>query len=285
MMHTNLLALCGYVLATFAISFSFGQLSGHGRVSHLRVQLVTSLVAGFILGIALFHLIPGAMDAMAGPDSAHQAALGIGLGIVAMVMLLRFFSHPDHVTCDPSGTTSGLPGVGIRRASFVSVAGGLALHATTEGLALGAAVQASQSPSGPTLLPGFGVFLAVALHKPLDAYSVLSMMRGAGYSRRTRTLFNLGFATVCPLVAIAAYVVTGLMGEMQDGSTTGYLMAFGAGVFLCIALSDLLPEIRFHSHDRVKLLVAFLIGIAVSYALFLAERWVPYRSPEGVLLG
>jgi len=30
-------------------------------------------------------------------------------------------------------------------------------------------------------------------------------------------------------------------------------LAFAAGVFICISPADLLPEIEFHSHDRLKL--------------------------------
>jgi len=37
--------------------------------------------------------------------------------------------------------------------------------------------------------------------------------------------------------------------------------------FLCIALSDLLPDIHFHSHDRGKLIVPLLVGISLAYVL------------------
>ena len=51
----------------------------------------------------------------------------------------------------------------------------------------------------------------------------------------------------------------------------GYVLSFAAGAFLCIALSDLLPEIHFHSHDRVKLIVSLLLGIALAYVLYIVE--------------
>jgi zinc and cadmium transporter len=41
------------------------------------------------------------------------------------------------------------------------------------------------------------------------------------------------------------------------------MLAFSAGTFLCIALSDLLPELQFHEHDRWKLSVALLAGLAL----------------------
>jgi zinc and cadmium transporter len=46
-------------------------------------------------------------------------------------------------------------------------------------------------------------------------------------------------------------------------SVTAGALAFSAGTFLCIALSDLLPELQFHSHDRLKLSLALLAGMAL----------------------
>lgn len=53
------------------------------------------------------------------------------------------------------------------------------------------------------------------------------------------------------------------VGNLPAHSTstlTAVALSFSAGTFLCIALSDLLPELQFHSHDRFKLSVALLAG-------------------------
>ena len=60
---------------------------------------------------------------------------------------------------------------------------------------------------------------------------------------------------LCPVVAIASFGGVELLG-LEEGAVVGYALAFAAGAFLCIALSDLLPEIHFHSHDRGKLIVS-----------------------------
>ena len=44
-------------------------------------------------------------------------------------------------------------------------------------------------------------------------------------------------------------------------------LAFSAGAFICIALGDLLPEVQFHSHDRVRLTLLFLLGIGLAMTL------------------
>ena len=38
----------------------------------------------------------------------------------------------------------------------------------------------------------------------------------------------------------------------------GWALAFSAGTFLCISLGDLLPEVHFHSHDRLWLSVQLI---------------------------
>ena len=72
------------------------------------------------------------------------------------------------------------------------------------------------------------------------------------------------------MVAIASFGGVELL-DLEGGATVGYVLAFAAGAFLCIALSDLLPEIHFHSHDRGKLIVALLVGISLAYALYYIE--------------
>ncbi len=51
--------------------------------------------------------------------------------------------------------------------------------------------------------------------------------------------------------------------RLSPGAWTSGALAFSAGTFLCIALSDLLPELQFHSHDRLKLSIALLAGFAL----------------------
>ena len=49
------------------------------------------------------------------------------------------------------------------------------------------------------------------------------------------------------------------------------VLAFSAGTFICVASSDLLPELHFHRHDRVKLSIALAAGIALAWLIGLFE--------------
>jgi zinc and cadmium transporter len=157
----------------------------------------------------------------------------------------------------------------------------MALHTLIDGLALGASV-AADALHGATGLLGLGTFLAVWLHKPLDAVSITSVMAAGGWSRSSRTLVNAGFSLICP--AGAALFVLGI-GEFSNQSTiVGCALAVSAGVFLCIALSDLLPEMEFHSHNRVQLTAALLAGVGMAWAIgFLEPAHAHSHRPDAAL--
>jgi zinc transporter ZupT len=82
--------------------------------------------------------------------------------------------------------------------SWIGLGAGLALHTMIDGMALAASVSASARHGGADWkLLGVGTFLAVLLHKPLDAMSITSVMVAGGWSARAQWLVNLGFASMC----------------------------------------------------------------------------------------
>ncbi len=154
--------------------------------------------------------------------------------------------------------------------SWLGIALGLSIHTLIDGIALAASVQAESAHPAFLSLFGLGTFLAVMLHKPLDAVSITSLMIVSGWTQRSRNLVNAGFATMCPAGAMIF-----LMGATQLGSLQAYAvgaaLAFSAGVFICISLSDLLPEMEFHAHNRARLTVALLGGIFLAWSITFLE--------------
>jgi zinc and cadmium transporter len=136
-------------------------------------------------------------------------------------------------------------------------------------MALGASLQADVRHGAGFFTMGLGTFIAIVLHKPLDALSVTSLMRGANLSEKFQTLVNGAFAMMCPLGAFLFRFGAEMLPE-QNSLIVGMALAFSAGVFLCISLSDLLPEMEFHSHHRTSLSVALLAGIGLAWGL----RWL-----------
>jgi zinc and cadmium transporter len=142
---------------------------------------------------------------------------------------------------------------------------GLGLHTLMDGVALAASV-AAEASHGPWLgLAGIGTFLAVVLHKPLDAFSITTVMKRGGWTAAQQNLVNLTFSLCCPLGAILFYFGVTQLG--QDGTILGWGLALSAGFFICISLSDLLPEVAFHDHDRGKLTAALLLGVALAVGI------------------
>jgi zinc and cadmium transporter len=148
---------------------------------------------------------------------------------------------------------------------------GLAVHSLIGGVAMASAVQADFRVGRGALGAGLGVFDATLVQKPADALTITALMLESGAARRYTHLVNLGFALMIPAGVVLFGFSTRLILPISTGSWTSAALAFSAGTFLCIALSDLLPELQFHSHDRVPLSIALLAGFALMMATAIAE--------------
>ncbi len=232
-----------------------------------------SFVAGVILGVALYHLIPHSLAQISEPDAVNIAVWWIVLGMVLIIFLLRVFRFHQHDFSDlrrDSDSSGSSRGSNLSPLNWVGICVGIGIHSLTEGVALGASIRSDTYGNSATSFVSFGLFLAIFLHKPLDAFSVHSLMRIAGITSRTTAVVNIAIAFLCPLGAFITCWGVGLLGPAEAGAI-GRALAFGAGALLCISLSDLLPEVHFHGHDRVALTGAFLTGIALAYALHYLE--------------
>jgi zinc and cadmium transporter len=294
-MQTNLLLLvyCGVVVLA---SLAGGALPGLVKLTHRRMQLVMSFVGGLMLGVALLHLLPHSLAEQGSVDRAAGWTLG---GLLTMFLLIRVFHVHAHEHGDTSDVvdehrhehdhagpcdhprhdhdhTHESAAAGQHPFSWFGLAFGLSLHTLIDGLALGAAVVAEADEEHGFALFGLGTFLAVALHKPLDALSITSLMAAGGWSKRAIRLANGAFALMCPLGAIGFVLgVPELFSEQH--LAIGCALAFAAGVFLCISLADLLPEVAFHAHDRLRLTLALFLGVALAWGIGFLE---PEHSHE-----
>ena len=275
------LLLVAYCLAIAGFSLVGGLLPNWVRMTHTRTQSAMSFVSGLMLGVAFFHLLPHGVAMLGGPAATDIAVRWLMLGLIAMLLLLRMFhfhqhdfsdeeehlhnhNHDhdhDHAAAAPTRRQANT----VHRMSWLGIALGLGVHTLIDGIALGA-VMLGEIANGAAGLVGVGVFLAILLHKPLDAMSITTIMAAGGWSRSARATNNLLFALMCPLGALLFFFGVDFLGDNRDYLVAAAL-AFSAGAFICIALSDLLPEVHFHSHDRTRLTLAFLLGIGLAYAI------------------
>jgi zinc and cadmium transporter len=273
------LLLTLYCLAIALFSLAGGLLPGRVKMTHTRVQLAMSLVSGLMLGVAFFHLLPHSIALIDAPDAVDTSVWWVMVGLIVMLLLLRLFhfhqhdfsteedGHHEHEHDHAHAHQGHSHSQGdIHRLSWLGIALGLALHTLIDGIALGAVMQASAGHIETAGLLGLGVFLAILLHKPLDAMSITAVMAAGGWGAPQRALVNVGFALMCPLGALLFYFGIDLLADRQH-YLVGIALAFSAGAFICIALSDLLPEVHFHSHDRGKLTLAFMLGIVIAFSI------------------
>ncbi len=301
--------LVAYCAAIVAASIGGGWLPSIVRLTHTRMQTIISFVGGLMLGIAVFHLFPHSIHgSQSADDSAWWMMAGI-ITMFLLIRCFHFHHHGpleistaeedpcashrahdhdhdhDHHHDDaPKSPFTILNAAQIsshqpspqphchhaHQLSWLGITLGLSLHTLIDGMALAASVQAESTFRTVTLVSGLGTFLAIMLHKPLDAVSITSLMAGAGWSTRSRFLVSIIFSTMCPIGALLFRFGISLFGSYQDVFVSASL-AFSAGVFLCISLSDLLPEMEFHAHNRVRLTAALLAGILLAYGITFLE--------------
>lgn len=298
-----------YCVLIVIVSLGGGWLPKLMRLTHTRMQFMMSLVGGLMLGVGLLHLIPHAAAMVGSFDYAMMAALVGLLFMFALIRVFHVHQHgtledDGHSACNHDHHVDeviGQPELTVIQPvaavktqhdhghhyhhhhhdhaapataySWLGLAFGLALHTLIDGMALGATV-ASESlfHAGDSSfhLLGLGTFLAVALHKPLDAMSITTVMHAGKWSDRTIGWINFAFSLMCPLGAALFYFGVDAMGEHQ-ALVVGTALAFAGGVFLCISLADILPEVSFHSHDRFALTSALLVGVLLAYGIGFLE--------------
>jgi zinc and cadmium transporter len=285
--------LAGYCLLIVLASLAGGWLPFWIQLTHTRMQLIISLVAGLMLGVALFHLLPHAFGELAAHGSAaplDRAVRWVMCGLLTMFFLIRAFHFHQHGVAEVADSPhehdhdhdhdDGLDPHAAHQLSWVGATFGLALHTLIDGMALGASVEAEALHQHAFWLWGLGTFLAIVLHKPLDAVSISSLMAAGGWSPRWRHLVNAGFALMCPLGA-AVFLLGVEQSAQHQHLIVGCGLAFAAGVFLCISLGDLLPELEFHSHDRLKLSAALLLGIVLAWGIGFLEPAHTHQHSTG----
>lgn len=259
-----------FCAAIVAASLLGGLLPLATVLTHTRLQVYLSFASGAMLGAAFFHMLPEAVELGDAATLRWAAA-----GLLALFFLERYFAYHRHESEGAQRVGSGSghdhgsePAFRPAMLHWGAAAFGLALHTLAGGVAL-----ASAAATGPRGLgaASWGVFLATLIHKPADALTIVSLMIRSGTRRPLAHLVNLGFSLMIPAGVALFFLGRSWAGPGATGAFTAATLAFSAGTFLCIALSDLLPELHFHAHDRLKLSVALLAGFGLMAAAGLWE--------------
>ena len=120
-------------------------------------------------------------------------------------------------------------------------------------------------------------------HKPLDSLSITSVMAVEQWSRRARDVVNLLFSLICPSARCSS--TSAPANWVRPAHCRRLCVRLLGRRVPCISLADILPEIQFHHHDRVKLSAALLIGVALSFAIGLFEPSHAHSDREAATHG
>lgn len=204
---------------------------------HLPILL--SFSAGLMLGTTMVHLLPEAF-ALIGRE-AHVAALA---GFLLLYTFEKFVTVHICEALDCEVHTIG-----------VTAIVGLSIHSLTDGIALGSGLLV------PSL--GFIVFLTIFFHKLPEAFALTSILLHENYSPRKIVLMNALLILMVPIGALLVY----LFATQGHARLTGLSLAFAAGTFLHISLSDLLPEVHKYATRKTIIFLSFLGGLAIAFLL------------------
>lgn len=258
------LTLALFCTAIVATSLLGGLLPLATSLTHTRLQLYLSFAAGTMLGAVFFHMLPEAVES--GPSTALTWAV---TGLLSIFFLERFFAfHHHEAPADSAPHSRSGAGSKASALQWQAAAFGLAIHSLAGGVALASA--APLQPADASAATAWGVFLATVVHKPADSLTIVSLMLRGGASRGLAFAVNAGFALMIPAGVLLFLSGIAWLDPTHSLRATSAALSFSAGSFLCIALSDLLPELQFHHHDRIKLSIALLSGV---FLMGVLARW------------
>lgn len=215
---------------------------------HLLQKIIMILVAfstGALLGDALIHLIPEAVEEAGG--LSPSLAILIFVGILLFFSLEKFlrWRHCHDVTCREHPKHLGTMNLV-----------GDAVHNFIDGVLIAASFLVSV-PLGLTTA------IAVAAHEIPQELGDFGVLVHSGYSRRKALIYNFLSACFSVLGAIIVLSIGTFSSDLVNS-----IVPITAGGFIYISLSGLVPELH-KEQDLSKSLTQFLSMVAGFVIMFL----------------
>jgi zinc and cadmium transporter len=226
----------GVAMSTLALSGSLTLLLPE-RTFRRVVPALVALAAGTLLGGALLHMLPGAVEAIGNELEVYLWLVG---GFLSFFVLEQFL-HWHH--CHQAVTEHGPLGY------LILIADGV--HNFVGGLAVAGAFLVD-------IRVGVVTWIAAAAHEIPQELGDFGILVHAGWSRTRALLFNLLSALT---FLVGGWVAYALAGRFE----VTWLLPFAAGNFVYIAAADLIPELTEYPEAARKALLSglFVLGLAI----------------------
>jgi zinc and cadmium transporter len=236
----------GVLMSAIALVGSVTLFLRETTLKKLLLPLV-SLAAGTLLGGALLHMLPAAIEKSGNRPSIYLWTL---LGFTLFLALEQFL-HWHHCHRAPSEHRP--------LTYLILVADGV--HNFIGGLAVAGAFLID-------VRVGISTWLAAAAHEVPQELGDFGILIHGGWNKRKALLYNFLSALTFLVGGIVAY------GASFAFDVT-FLLPFAAGNFIYIAAADLIPEIKHHDEPRGQVIhfLSFLSGLGLLWVVgFLFEH-------------
>ena len=190
------------------------------RLRHV-LPLLVALASGSLIGGALFHMLPEAVETM---GNSLPVYLWVAAGFITFLVLEQLLMW-HHCHKAPSEHTRP---VGY----LILVADGL--HNLIGGIAIGALFIAD-------FRLGVTAWSAAAVHEIPQELGDFGVLVHGGWSKRKALIYNLLSGLTFLAGGLVAYAIS-------EGVSVDFLIPFAAGNFLYIGAADLIPEFK-EAHD------------------------------------
>ncbi len=252
-------------LAIVLIAFiGFGSLAVARRRLARWLSVIVAFAAGSLLGATFFHLLPESIEE--GGPTFPLALAGLLLFFLIDSVLWVYHCHGGrclHNIAHPADAHAHAHATEHRRPKPIGPLNlvGDAIHNLTDGVVIASAFLVD-----PAL--GFAAAFATAMHEIPQEVGDFGILVHSGFKPSRALVWN-GLVALLVLVGI---VVTFLAADVVTGLTQ-YTIPFAAGVFLYMACTNLLAEIKEEASVRVRLMqVVFLfLGVGLLWATTLVE--------------
>jgi len=235
----------GILMSVIALVGSVTLILSEAALKKILLPLV-ALSAGTLLGGALFHMIPAAVDQLGNRLFVYVWTVA---GFTVFFVLEQFlhWHHCHSVPCEHRYEPLTY---------LILIADGL--HNFIGGLAVAGAFVID-------VRIGISAWLAAAAHEVPQELGDFGILVHGGWSKPRALLYNFLSALSFLAAGLVAYAVS-LTFDVT------FLLPFAAGNFIYIAASDLIPEVKHEENLALAGVhfVSFLIGLALLLAVRLA---------------
>jgi len=242
------------VVAAYVFALAGGSISTSLRLEHKPLCALISFAAGTLLGVTLFAILPESLGAC--------PWWGVILGLATGYALFFFISKHVHHVC-PACAASHFDADATRHFSEIATALiiALAIHSTTDGLALG--IQGEIPAMDATK---WSLFSALCIHKVPEGLALGSLLIGAGLHRSAA----LGWVTAVEATTLLGGVIGYFFLANISTFWLGLIMAHVGGGFIYLAVHAVLGEML--KHGRKLVLTSFSVGVALIALLNIGLR-------------